>query len=107
MAVNIVKDYLKGTSGCGIFSGYPDISKRDKWDNLPSELKSALIQRGEESVREPWSELLISDFREFSKTGNRVRFEDKYFPRRKQRRSQGRDREQYRLRRQGRLLSAH
>lgn len=83
MAVNIVKDYLKGTSGCGIFSGYPDISKRDKWDNLPSELKSALIQRGEESVREPWSELLISDFREFSKTGNRVRFEDKYFPRRR------------------------
>ncbi len=83
MAINIVKDYLSKTSGCGVYAGYPNISDRDKWEALPSELSTALVQKGEEALKEPWSELLISDFREFSKSGNRVRFENKYFPRRR------------------------
>lgn len=83
MAINIVKDYLSKTSGCGVYAGYPNISDRDKWEALPSELCTALVQKGEEALKEPWSELLISDFREFSKSGNRVRFENKYFPRRR------------------------
>lgn len=60
MAINIVKDYLSKTSGCGVYAGYPNISDRDKWEALPSEISTALVQKGEEALKEPWSELLIS-----------------------------------------------
>ena len=83
MARSIVRDYLSKTSGCKVFAGYPDISKRDEWNALPLELKREIVRRGEEALLEPWSELLVSDFSEFSRSGNRVRFEDKYFPRRR------------------------
>ncbi len=79
----IVEDYLSRTSGCGNYYAYPDISNRDKWDSLPENYKKDLINAGEEALKEPWTQLLISDFREFSKSGNRVQFEDKYFPRRR------------------------
>jgi hypothetical protein len=62
---------------------YPDISDRNAWDSLSAELKAKLIRAGEEALSEPWTQLLISDFTEFKKSGNRVRFEDKYFPRRR------------------------
>ena len=83
MAVDFVKEYLSKTTGCGVYAGYPDISDREKWESLPIELKREIIKRGEEALLEPWSELLVSDFREFFRSGNRVRFEDKYFPRRR------------------------
>ncbi|MBQ6408503.1 MAG: heparinase II/III-family protein [Butyrivibrio sp.] len=79
----IVSDYLEETEGAGRYTKYPDISDREHWDHLSKELKAALIESGERAAKEPWTELLISDFREFSKSGNRVRFEDKYFPRRR------------------------
>ena len=79
----ITLDALNMTSGCGIYAKYPDISDREHWEYLSDELKSNLIKAGEEAQNEPWTQLLISDFREFSKTGNRVQFEDKYFPRRR------------------------
>ena len=76
-------EYLDKTTGSRVYNKYPDISDRAQWDSLSDELKSALIRSGEEAQKEPWTELLISDFMEFSKSGNRVRFEDKYFPRRR------------------------
>ena len=79
----IVSGYLAKTNGAGVYDKYPDISDRAHWDYLSKELKDALIKSGEEALKEPWTQLLISDFREFSKSGNRVRFEDKYFPRRR------------------------
>ena len=79
----IVKDFLAKTSGCGIYNRYPDISDRKAWDSIPKEYKNNLVKAGEEAQNEPWTQLLISDFFEFSKSGNRVRFEDKYFPRRR------------------------
>ncbi len=79
----IVKDCLSSTKGCGNYTNYPDISDRDKWESLPEELKRDLVNAGEEARKEPWTQLLISDFREFSKSGNRIQFEDKYFPRRR------------------------
>ncbi len=79
----LVSDYVARTAGAGRYTKYPDISDRAHWDHLSKELKEALVKSGEEAVKEPWTELLISDFREFSKSGNRVRFEDKYFPRRR------------------------
>ena len=80
---SIVEEYLKKTKGAGLYDVYPDISDRDRWDALSDTLKTSLINAGEEALKEPWTQLLISDFREFTKTGNRVQFEDKYFPRRR------------------------
>ena len=80
---DMVKEYLDKTIAAGIYDKYPAISDRAHWDSLSDELKNALINSGEEAQKKPWTELLISDFREFSKSGNRVRFEDKYFPRRR------------------------
>ena len=79
----LVEKYFKNTCGAGIYDKYPDISDRVHWDALSENLKEALIKSGEEAIDEPWTQLLISDFREFGKSGNRVRFEDKYFPRRR------------------------
>lgn len=79
----VVADYLSETTGCGIYDRYPDISERERWESLSGELKMNIIKAGEEALEEPWTQLLISDFTEFSKSGNRVRFEDKYFPRRR------------------------
>ncbi len=79
----MVEDYLSRTTGCRIYDRYPNISDREKWESLSDELKANVIKAGEEAVKQPWTQLLISDFTEFSKSGNRVRFEEKYFPRRR------------------------
>ncbi|MBO4456153.1 MAG: heparinase II/III family protein [Butyrivibrio sp.] len=83
MPRTVVKDFLKHTKGCGIFDLYPNISDRDRWNALSDELKNDLISAGEKALNEPWTMLLISDFREFLKTGDRLGFEDKFFPRRR------------------------
>ncbi len=79
----IVSDYLKKAYEFGVYNRYSDISDRQAWDGLPFELKEKIVEAGLKAQSEPWSQLLISDFLEFSKSGNRVRFEDKYFPRRR------------------------
>ena len=79
----IIHDYLRKTTEAGPYKRYPDISDRKAWDSLSDNLKSSLILAGEKAQKEPWTQLLISDFTEFRKSGNRVRFEDKYFPRRR------------------------
>ena len=79
----IVEDYVSKIEHVGTYNRYPDISDRKKWEALPEELKNELIAEGEKALKKPWTQLLISDFREFSRSGNRVRFEDKYFPRRR------------------------
>ena len=83
MGRTIVSDHVKETSGAGIFTLYPNILNRDSWEGLPSQLKNELTEAGQEAQKTPWTQLLISDFTEFSKSGNRLIFEDKYFPRRR------------------------
>ena len=83
MSSTLIKDYSDKTKGGGIYDKYPNIADRAHWDALSDEVRDALIKSGEEAQKEPWTQLLISDFREFSKSGNRVRFEDRYFPRRR------------------------
>lgn len=80
---NLIFKYLSKTSGCGKYHSYPNISDRDGWEGLDEELKSNIIKKGEESLAKPWTQLLISDFTIYSKTGDRVTFENKYFPRRR------------------------
>ena len=67
------------TSGKPLF---PVISDREAWDSLDDEVKAGLIRTGEETAGSPWPMLLLTDYLDFNRTGNRVRFEDKYFGRR-------------------------
>jgi hypothetical protein len=83
MKRTIVEDFVKRTSGAGLFNSLPDISERNRWEGLSSHLKTDLIEAGEKARSLPWTQLLISDFTEFSRSGDRARFEDKYFPRRR------------------------
>ncbi|WP_051538225.1 heparinase II/III domain-containing protein [Butyrivibrio proteoclasticus] len=82
-SADIVKRYVQTASGSGLYTRIPDISDRKAWEAIPDDYKKLLIEQGERAKEEPWTALLISDFREFKKNGNRVKFEDKYFPRRR------------------------
>lgn len=61
----------------------PDISRRDVWDALDEELKKAIIVNGEKNLTKEWPLILITDYMEFGRCGNRVHFENKNFERRK------------------------
>ena len=61
---------------------FPDCTDREFWDGLPSEAREELIKKGEGYFSEEYPALFLSDYREFSRTGNRVNFEDQYFKRR-------------------------
>jgi hypothetical protein len=41
-----------------------------------------LIEKGDAALDKPFPELKMSDYLDFTRTGNRVRFEEKYFGRR-------------------------
>lgn len=79
----IVKDACRSISGKLKRMDIPDISSRDIWDNLDIELKTKLIEAGEQNLKKEWPLILITDYMEFSRNGNRVHFEDKNFERRK------------------------
>ena len=62
--------------------GFAQISDRGAWDSLDVTLRQKLIDAGEAAANEPWPVLLLTDYLDFSRTGNRVRFENKFFARR-------------------------
>ncbi len=80
---HLVWDYLQKTRSLCAFSLCPDISKEKEYKALSSELKDELLAEGERAKASPWSVILLSDYLEFSKNGNRVRFEELYFSRRR------------------------
>ncbi|MDO4268976.1 MAG: heparinase II/III family protein [Eubacteriales bacterium] len=57
-------------------------SDRAAWESVRPELLKALSDRGLSRLPAVWPQLLAADFLEFSRSGNRVRFEDKQFERR-------------------------
>lgn len=59
-----------------------DISDRSAWDRLDPEWKKETVLLGERFLNFEWPYLSASDFLEFSRTGNRVHFEDKLFSKR-------------------------
>lgn len=59
-----------------------DISNRGAWDCLDPEWKKETVLLGEHFLGFEWPYLSASDFLEFSRTGNRVHFEDKLFSKR-------------------------
>ena len=63
-------------------------SDREFWDGFGESGKNrepgrVLISEGEKALRADYPQMLVSDYREFSLSGNRVRFETKYFERRR------------------------
>ncbi len=67
----------------GTLTGLPGITDRDFWEGLPEEVSGYLTDQGKKTLEQPVPQLLFSDYREFSLNGNRIRFEDQYFARRK------------------------
>ena len=63
--------------------GLPRIENRLTWQELDPQLKEQLCRTGQQALKTPYPQLLLSDFRDFSRNGNRVHFEEKYFLRRR------------------------
>lgn len=71
---------LKKPLSC--FSPFPQASDRDTWDSLPEDLISRLIKNGEVFLNFDYPSLTAVDYMEFTRNGNRSRFQDKLFLRR-------------------------
>ncbi|WP_035792867.1 heparinase II/III domain-containing protein [Butyrivibrio sp. AE3006] len=79
----MLKEYLESVSGnLDKRVNIPQITNREFWDGLSEDLKKAIVKEGENKKKEEWSVILLSDYRDFYETGNRVFFEDKSFSRR-------------------------
>ncbi len=59
----------------------PDCGSRAFWEGLPSDYRGQLLRDAEAALAKEWPEILLSDYREFSQTGNRVHYEEKFFER--------------------------
>ena len=80
---HLVKKYLEKTRSQSAFSLYPNIDDRMAYEGLDGGLKKELVSEGERAMEEPWSVIHLSDYLEFSENGNRQRFEELYFSRRR------------------------
>lgn len=61
----------------------PDINDRSFWEGISADYIAAQLEFAERELEKPWEQLLASEYISFSKTGERERFEKKYFSRRK------------------------
>jgi len=60
----------------------PAIDERDRWSDVASRLRERLVQRGEKALVSPINPLPATLFLDYTRTGNRRRFEDVMFDRR-------------------------
>lgn len=65
------------------FHEYPSIDDRKAYMQLDAELKLALVQNGEQFIDFTYPTITATDFMAFTRTGNRVDYENKYFAKRK------------------------
>lgn len=79
MITELAKDQKKPLSS---FTPFPQASDRSSWDSLPEDLKSRLIKSGETFLNFDYPSLTAADYMEFTRNGNRSRFQDKLFFRR-------------------------
>ena len=63
--------------------GLWDIRTRPVWEGLDPALRQKLVTAGRQAKDASFPLLRLSDYREFSLNGNRSRFEDRYFSRRR------------------------
>ena len=61
---------------------YPTASKRDAYEGLPQSIKDACIKDAEACLNFEFSGIPITAFMDFSRTGNRSKFEAMYFAKR-------------------------
>ncbi|GLC79700.1 heparinase II/III domain-containing protein [Lacrimispora brassicae] len=64
------------------FTPFPQAYDRNSWDSLPEDLKNRLIKNGEAFLNYSYPSLTAVDYMEFTRNGNRSRFQDKLFLRR-------------------------
>lgn len=64
------------------FQPYPVISDRDSWEKLDDEWKKETIKLAESYLGYEYPHLSATDFLDFCRTGNRIRYEDRYFVKR-------------------------
>lgn len=79
MFIRLAKKYYKSFRP---FRPAAPIEDRAAWNGLDENLKRKLIQNVETLQPAAWSQILATDFLEFSRSGNRQRFEEKQFSRR-------------------------
>lgn len=75
--------FLKDGHAFSALTPYPKGCEREAWEGLDTETRSELIRRGEAFLGFDYPYLKATDFCEFSRTGNRVHYEDKLFIKRK------------------------
>ena len=61
---------------------YPPITDRAAWEGLDEEWKKGALALGERYLRFDFLPLTATDFMDFTRTGNRVRYENKCFSKR-------------------------
>ena len=79
MIASIVSDSVRKQT---IFQDF-HIAKRDQWNGLDADLRTRLIKDGEEVLSFEWPFLTLSMFQEFSKSGDRERYQKPYFEKRR------------------------
>lgn len=61
---------------------YATITERDAWESLDPEWKKETVRAGEEHLGFVWTYLSATEYMDFIRTGNRIRFEERFFPKR-------------------------
>jgi hypothetical protein len=69
-------------AGYGAWHPYPTWSERDRWEAVPEDIHSAIVERAEKDRKAGWKALLATTFLDFKRNGNRTRFEADSFGRR-------------------------
>ncbi len=62
---------------------FPRADDRGPWEALPASLMQAHIKRAEKLIEQPWPSLPAALYLDFARTGNRCRYEEPCFARRK------------------------
>lgn len=79
MLYEIIQSYHNKLSG---FYPAAPITDRKIWEQMDEEWKKETLILGENFLGFAWPAILATDFMDFSRTGNRSRFEEKYFTKR-------------------------
>lgn len=66
------------------FSPAPPAGDRHGWAALPEPVRIQLLARGQEALDSEWPPLPATAYLDYARTGDRVRFEQRYFTRRRQ-----------------------
>ncbi|MEI1251297.1 heparinase II/III domain-containing protein [Rhizobium aouanii] len=70
---DVLGDFTPGTVG----------SDRPRWNSVPQAVRELVVGEAEETLARNFPLITASDYREFTETGNRARFEELYFTRRR------------------------